>query len=157
MSKQQVFFNQMGADQLIATALQCLENRMTYTAEKALNGSKSVCDYLRLQLADEKNEVFAVLFLNNHHKLIAFEKMFYGTINEAVVYPRAVIQKALKHNAAAIIIAHNHPSGEAKPSGADERITRELKEVLAIVSVKLLDHIIVTYRETYSFAEHGLV
>jgi DNA repair protein RadC len=157
MNKQQKLFNQMDADKLIATALQCLENRMTYTSGETLNGSKSVCDYLRLQLADERNEVFAALFLNNRHKLIAFEKMFYGTINETVVYPRSVVQKALEHNAAAMIIAHNHPSGEEVPSGADEKITRELKQVLSIVSVKLLDHIVVTHQKTYSFAEHGLI
>jgi len=157
MKKQQKYFNQMEEDNLIASALQCLENRMTYTAGETLNGSKCVCDYLRLQLADEKNEVFGALFLNNRHNLIVFEKMFYGTINEAVVYPRSVVQKSLEHNAAAIIIAHNHPSGEAMPSGADERVTRELKQVLSIVSIKLLDHVIVTHQQTYSFAENGLI
>jgi DNA repair protein RadC len=157
MNKQQESYNKMDADKLIATALQCLEDRMTYITGQTLNGSKMVRDYLRLQLADEKNEVFGAIFLTQRHKLIAFEKMFYGTINEAVVYPRSVVQKALEHNAAAIIIAHNHPSGVALPSGADERVTKDLKQVLSIISIKLIDHVIVTHKDTYSFAESGLI
>ncbi len=157
MNKQQESYSTSDADKLIASALQCLESRMTYSTNKILNGSKMVRDYLRLQLAEEKNEVFGALFLTNRHRLIAFEKMFYGTINEAVVYPRAVVQKALEHNAAAIIIAHNHPSGDARPSGADEKVTNELKNVLSIISVKLLDHVIVTHQDSYSFAEGGLL
>jgi len=151
------FCNNINADKIIATALKCLEERLTYTTEEKLNSSRSVCDYLRLQLAQEKNEVFAVMFLDNHHRLISFDKLFTGTINEAVVYPRCVVQKAVQYNAAAVIIAHNHPSNNAKPSDADKKVTYQLREILEIISVKLLDHIVVTLTETFSFAEHGML
>lgn len=144
-------------DKLISKALRCLEDRLKYVAGEVLNSSGHVCDYLRLQLAQEKNEVFSVLFLDNRHRLLAFEKMFHGTINESVVYPRSIIQKALEHNAAALIAAHNHPSGSLEPSMADKEITRNLKSVMDVMDIKLLDHIIVTPMETYSFAERGLL
>lgn len=145
------------ADDLISKALRCLESRMKYKTTKTLNGSRDVCNYLRLQLGDEKNEVFSILFLDNHHRLLAFEKMFYGTINEAMVYPRAVIQRALEHNAAAVIASHNHPSGSPEPSQADINITRDLKTILGVLDIRVLDHIIISHQETYSFAEHGLI
>ncbi len=145
------------ADQIIATALKCLEERLSYKTQEQFTSSRLVCDYLRLQLASEKNEVFAVLFMDNHHRLLSFDKLFTGTVNEAVVYPRCIIQKALEYNAAAIIVAHNHPSGIVKPSDADQRITLELKKILEIINVKMLDHIVVTLTNTYSFAEHGLL
>ncbi|OGT63382.1 MAG: hypothetical protein A3E85_02410 [Gammaproteobacteria bacterium RIFCSPHIGHO2_12_FULL_45_12] len=151
------FCNVIDADKIIATALKCLEERLTYAAGEKFVSSRPVCDYLRLQLAQEKNEVFAALFMDNQHRLFSFERLFTGTVNEAVVYPRCVIQKALQFNAAAIIVAHNHPSGAAKPSSADESLTSELKKVLEIINVKMLDHIVVTLTETYSFAEHGLL
>jgi DNA repair protein RadC len=103
------------------------------------------------------NEVFFVLFLNNQKCLIAFEKLFHGTINEAAVYPRVVLQKALAYNAAAIILAHNHPSGECMPSTADIEITQTLQKVLKIIDISVLDHVIVSQRDSYSFAEHGVV
>jgi DNA repair protein RadC len=145
------------ADDLISKALCCLESRMKYKTSLSLSGSRDVCNYLRLQLGDEKNEVFSILFLGNRHRLLAFEKMFYGTINEAVVYPRAVIQRALEHNAAAVIVSHNHPSGTPTPSQADINITRDLKTILKLLDIRVLDHILITHQETYSFAEHSLL
>lgn len=145
------------ADTLISKALLCLESRLRYATNETLNASRDVCNYLRLQLAGEKNEVFSVLFLDNRHRLLAFEKMFYGTINEAMVYPRTIIQKALEHNAAAVIASHNHPSGSAVPSQADKNITKELQTILKILDITLLDHIVVSHQDAYSFAEHGLI
>jgi DNA repair protein RadC len=141
---------------LIERALRCLENRINYDS-KLLNNSEVVSSYLRLNFAGEKNEVFAVLFLNSSHSLIAFEKLFYGTINEAAIYPRVVVQKALEHNAAAVIVAHNHPSGDCKPSFADQEITRRLKDALSLIDIRLIDHMVVTLQNTFSFAEHGLL
>lgn len=157
MNEHRELYKKSDADKLIATALQCLEERLTYATGEKFLSSRAVCEYLRLQLAQEKNEVFAALFMDNHHRLIAFEKLFHGTINEAVVYPRCVVQKSLEHNAAVIIVAHNHPSGIALPSGADENVTKDLKKILEIISVKMLDHIIIANKDTYSFAEHGLI
>ena len=141
---------------LVARALRCLEKRLRYNSE-TLNKSHDVRSYLRLRLAGEKNEVFAVLFLDNSHRLLAFEKLFYGSINESAVYPRVVVQKALAHNAAKVIFAHTHPSGNSEPSNADKELTRELQRILSIVCVKTIDHIIVARENSYSFAEHGLM
>ena len=141
---------------LVARALRCLEKNLRYNSE-ILNKSQIVCSYLRLQLADERNEVFAVLFLDSHHRLLAFEKLFYGSINESHVYPRVIVQKSLEHNAAKVIFAHNHPSGNCDPSNTDIELTRELQRILSIISVAVVDHIIVTREHSYSFAEHGLM
>jgi DNA repair protein RadC len=141
---------------LVSRALRCLEKCLRYNSEK-LNSSHLVCSYLRLHLADERNEVFAVLFLDSHHRLLAFEKLFHGSINESAVYPRVVVQKALEHNAAKVIFAHNHPSGNCDPSNADREITRELQKILSIVSVTAVDHIIVGRENSFSFSEHGLM
>jgi DNA repair protein RadC len=146
----------LSEEKLVTRALRCLEKRLRYNSE-TLNSSSYVSSYLRLNLADEKNEVFAVLFLDSHHRLLAFEKLFYGTINESVVYPRVVVQKALEYNAAKVIFAHNHPSGNCTPSNSDEEMTRELKRILSIVSIIVVDHVIVTRENSYSFAEHGLM
>lgn len=145
------------ADEIIATALKCLESRMTYATDEKFSSSRMVRDYMRLQLAQEKNEIFAAVFLDNQHRLLAFEKLFSGTINEAVVYPRVIVQKAIEYNAARIIVAHNHPSGIAEPSEADKRLTSDLKKILEIINVKMINHIVVTLRDTYSFAENNLV
>jgi DNA repair protein RadC len=107
--------------------------------------------------AEERNEVFAVLFLDNQNRLLAFEKLFSGTINEAVVYPRVVVQRALEHNAAKVIFAHNHPSENCEPSQGDKEITRDLQRVLSIINITAIDHIIVSRKSTYSFANHGLM
>ncbi|VAW55386.1 UPF0758 family protein [hydrothermal vent metagenome] len=112
--------------------------------------------YLSAQLASYPHEVFACLFLDNRNRVIAFEKMFYGTIDGASVYPREVVRLALQKNAAAIIFAHNHPSGVAEPSHADEQITKRLKEALALVDIRVLDHFVIG-DEVVSFAERGLL
>lgn len=114
-------------------------------------------DYLISQLADLEHEVFAVLFLDNRHRVISFDHLFNGTIDGASVHPREVVKRALKHNAAAVILTHNHPSGIPEPSQADQALTRRLKEALALVDVRVLDHIVVGGVETVSFAERGLI
>lgn len=111
-------------------------------------------DLFRQKLALREQEVFAALFLDNKHRVIAYEELFFGTIDSASVHPRIIAQRALQLNAAAVIVAHNHPSGEPQPSRADETITRRLKEALALVDVRLLDHLIVGDR-CLSLAECG--
>lgn len=112
--------------------------------------------YLSARLRDYPYEVFACLFLDNRHRVISYEEMFRGTIDSASVHPREVVRRAMQHNAAAIILAHNHPSGVAEPSHADEAITRRLRDALDLVDVRVLDHIIVG-DELVSFAERGLL
>jgi len=123
----------------------------------ALNTPDSTRSFLLAQLRDKPYEVFCCLFLDNRHRLIAFEEVFRGTIDGASVHPREVIRQTMLHNAAAVIIAHNHPSGVAEPSQADEAVTRRLRQALALVDIRLLDHIIVGDGRCYSFAEHGLL
>ncbi|MCU7799102.1 MAG: DNA repair protein RadC [gamma proteobacterium symbiont of Lucinoma myriamae] len=113
--------------------------------------------YLKHQLRDRPYEVFAVLFLDNRNQVIKFEELFQGTIDGASVYPREVVKKALAHNAAALIVAHNHPSGVAEPSSADERITLRLKDALGLVDIRLLDHLIIGDGEIISLAERGVI
>jgi DNA repair protein RadC len=113
--------------------------------------------YLSLQLGDLEREVFCCLFLDNRHRVIAFDKLFLGTIDGTSVHAREVVKAALKCNAAAVIFAHNHPSGVAEPSRADEALTRQLKDALALVGIRVLDHIIVAGTDTVSLAERGLL
>ncbi|VTU14853.1 MULTISPECIES: RadC family protein [unclassified Variovorax] len=117
----------------------------------------AVKHYLQLHLAAKAHEVFAVLFLDAQHKLIALEELFRGTLTHTSVYPREVVTRALHHQASALVLAHNHPSGCTEPSRADESLTRTLKAALALVDVRVLDHMIVTPGETLSMAEHGLL
>ncbi|MGJ3441976.1 DNA repair protein RadC [Pseudomonas sp. Je.1.5.c] len=116
-----------------------------------------VKDYLKHQLRGEKNEVFGCLFLDNKHYLIGFEVMFKGTIDRAHVHPRQVVRRSLAVNAAAMIVCHNHPSGNAEPSQEDVHLTKILKSSLALIDVRLIDHIIIGDAEPYSFMEHGLL
>jgi DNA repair protein RadC len=113
--------------------------------------------YLALRFADLQHEVFAVLYLTARHRLIACEELFRGTIDGAAVYPRIVVKSALRHNAAAVIISHNHPSGVAEPSHADELITTRLREALGTVEIRLLDHLVVAGASAVSFAERRLL
>ena len=113
--------------------------------------------YLQMKIADKPSEEFGGLFLDNRHRIIHEETMFYGTIDGANVYPRVVAQKALRVNAAALIVYHNHPSGTPEPSHADRALTRRLKDALDLVDVRLLDHIVVGYEGTVSFAERGWI
>ena len=123
----------------------------------ALNSPRAVRDYLQLLLAGRQQEVFVVLFLDTQHRVIATEELFHGTLSQTSVYPREVVKRALALNAAAVILAHNHPSGVAEPSSADELITSVLKQALALVDVRVLDHFIVAAGTTLSFAERGLL
>lgn len=117
----------------------------------------SVRQYLSSQLRHLPQEVFACLFLDSQHRLISYEALFHGTIDSASVYPREVVKKVLSHNAAAVIFAHNHPSGVAEPSASDERITHKLQQALTLVDVRVLDHFIVGDNEVLSMAERGLL
>lgn len=111
--------------------------------------------YLAAQLRGEAREVFAVLFLDSQHRVLAFEPLFHGTLDSAAVYPREVVKRCLAHNAGAVIVAHNHPSGVAEPSGCDRRLTERLRDALALVDIRLLDHVVVGDGDTVSFAERG--
>jgi len=113
--------------------------------------------FLTAQLRDRPFEVFCCLFLDNRHRLLAFEELFRGTIDGASVHPREVLRQALAHNAAAVILAHNHPSGVAEPSQADELITHRLRDALALVDIRVLDHLIVAGPDAVSLAERGLL
>ena len=123
----------------------------------ALASPAAVRDYLRLALGAREHEVFAALFLDAQHRVLRIEELFRGTLTQTSVYPREVVKAALAGNAAAVIFAHNHPSGVAQPSQADELLTRQLKEALALVDVKVLDHFIVAGNQCLSFAERGLL
>lgn len=116
-----------------------------------------VGDYLQLHLASRPYEVFAVMFLDAQHRLIAMEEMFRGTLSQTSVYPREVVVRALHHHAQAVVLSHNHPSGQVSPSRADEALTRTLKAALALVDVRVLDHVIVAPGKSLSMAEEGLV
>lgn len=126
-------------------------------AQNVLNSPQQVRDYLVLRLGSQHKEVFLVLFLDTQNRLVASEEMFSGSLKETSVYPREVIKRALHHNAAAVIFAHNHPSGIAKQSSADEALTQELQKALALVDVRVLDHFIVAGKDILSFVEHGLL
>lgn len=117
----------------------------------------SVKDYVALQLAGREQEVFAVLFLDSQHRLLRLEELFHGTLAQTSVYPREVVRRALALNAGAVILAHNHPSGVAEPSRADEHLTQALKSALALVDVRVLDHLVVGQGHVVSMAERGLV
>jgi DNA repair protein RadC len=123
----------------------------------ALTTPQAVRDYLALELRGLAREVFACLFLDSQHRVLAFEVLFQGTLDSTSVHPREVVKAALRHNAAALILAHNHPSGVAEPSAADRHITQRLKEALALVEVRLLDHFIIGGGTPLSFAERGLL
>ncbi len=128
-----------------------------HRAGRALCSPEETRNFLRLRLADYRNEVFGSLFLDNRHRIIAVRELFQGTIDGASIYPRVVVQQALEANAAAMVFFHNHPSGVAEPSHADEAITRRLKDALALVDVRVLDHFVVSAGESVSFAERGLL
>ena len=123
----------------------------------ALNSPRVVRDYLQLLLGSRQQEIFLVLFLDTQHRVIASEELFQGTLSQTSVYPREVVKRALAHNAAAVILAHNHPSGIAEPSQSDQLLTEALKQALSLVDVRVLDHFVVGMGQTLSFAERGLL
>lgn len=131
--------------------------REEITRTDALTSPQAVRDYLRLNLQTREHEVFVAVFLDTQHRVIAVEELFRGSLKETSVYPREVVKRALALNAAAVIFAHNHPSGVAEPSFADETITHALKKALALVDVRVLDHFIVAAGGGVSLAERGLV
>jgi DNA repair protein RadC len=122
-----------------------------------LDSPEAVKQYLQLQLGAKPHEVFAVLFLDSQHRLLALEELFRGTLSQTSVYPREIVLRALHHHAAAVVLAHNHPSGTVQPSRADEALTQTLKAALALVDVRVLDHVIVGKGQTLSMAERGLL
>lgn len=127
------------------------------SARSVLTSPNDARTFLRAQLRNLPYEIFCCLFLDCHHRLIAFEELFRGTTDSAQVHSREVVRHALQHNASAIILAHNHPSGVCEPSKADEQITRRLRDALTLVDIRVLDHIIVGDGGCFSFSEHGLL
>ncbi|HZR02220.1 MAG TPA: DNA repair protein RadC [Burkholderiales bacterium] len=126
-------------------------------SREGLTSPAAVRDFLRLKLAALPHEVFVCIYLDAQHRVIAYEELFRGTLTQTSVYPREVVKAALRANAAAIIFAHNHPSGVPQPSRSDELLTRDLREALSLVEVKVLDHFIVAGTQALSFAERGLL
>ena len=143
------------ADAIIAQALSILESR-AYTGD-VLTSPGAVRDYLKLRFADMEHEEFHVVYLTSQNRVIAMESVFRGTLSQTSVYPREIVKLALKNNASAVIFAHNHPSGLAEPSRADELLTQALKQALALVDVRVLDHFVVAGINVMSFAERGLL
>ena len=143
----------------LQAALEMSRRQLGETLQKGvmLSSPRDTEKYLQLQLGDRLQEVFCCLFLDNRHRVLAFEELFQGTINGTAVYAREVVRRALNHNAAAVIFAHNHPSGVAEPSQADEVLTARLQEALALIDVRVLDHIVIGDREVVSFSERGLL
>lgn len=123
----------------------------------ALTSPGAVRDYLRVALGHRLHEVFVCIWLDAQHKVIGFDDAFEGTLTQTSVYPREIVKRAIRRNAAAVIFAHNHPSGVAQPSQADELLTRNLREALALIEVKVLDHFIIAGNQAISFAERGLL
>jgi DNA repair protein RadC len=143
------------AEEIIAAAREHMSRRVRRGTQ--LTSPKATRDYLSLKLGTLEREVFAVIFLDKRHRLISYQEMFQGTIDGASVHPREVVKEALKQNAAAVILAHPHPSGVAEPSQADELITTRLRDALSLIDVRILDHIIVAGGDTTSLAERGLL
>lgn len=142
-------------DEILDAARTILASRIR--RGRPLTSPRHTRDYLRLHLAQLDHELFAVLFLDNRHRVIEFAPLFRGTVDGASVHPREVVKEALARNAAAVILAHNHPSGIAEPSQADELITQRVKDALALVDIRVLDHFVVTGDAIVSFAERGVL
>lgn len=160
-SDQQAFGRQLGLGPAKFAQLQAvLEMARRHLAERlrrdsVLESPRAVRDYLKAMLRHEPHEVFACLFLDSKHRVLAFEPLFHGSIDNTSVYPRQVVKRALAHNAAALILCHNHPSGVAEPSQADHVLTKRLKTALEFVDVRVLDHFIVGEGEPLSMMERG--
>lgn len=144
-------------DEVLDQAREILQYRLTRPETTTFSSPDAVKSFLQLKLASAEREIFACLFLDNRHRLISYEELFFGTIDGASVHPREVVKSALGCNAAAVILAHNHPSGVAEPSRADEAITTRLKDALGLIDVRVLDHLIVGSDAPVSFAERGLI
>ena len=142
-------------DEILDAARVCLARKVRHGA--VLESPRAVRDYLLVNLSDREHEVFGLIYLDNRHRVIEWQELFRGTIDGATVHPREVVKEALARNASACILVHNHPSGVAEPSQADELITRRLKEARALVDIRTLDHLVVAGGEVTSFAERGLI
>ena len=147
---------QPSEDWAIERALRILESRAT-TVGELLSDPQTCGHFFRLRLGEEVREHFEVAFLDNQHRLIAAERLFSGSIQATEVHPRVVVQRALALNAAAVLLAHNHPSGQAEPSTADRANTTRLREALALIDVRVLDHFVVTAQQSVSMATRGLI
>lgn len=145
----------MTDDEVIARAIRILEERIR--RGDCLSSPQAVRQYLALAIGEREREVFVLVLLDAQNHVIAVEELFAGTLTQTSVYPREVVKSALRHNAAAVIFAHNHPSGVAEPSHADQVLTETLKRALALVDVKVLDHFVVGRGAAMSFAERGLL
>ncbi|MHA1220151.1 MAG: JAB domain-containing protein [Candidatus Heimdallarchaeota archaeon] len=143
-------------DKIIEQAIAILESRLAKDSF-SLNSSTDSSDFIMLNIAELEYEVFGLLHLDNKNRVIETELLFRGTIDGASVYPREVLKSCLVHNCAAVILFHNHPSGDCTPSNADKMITERLKEALGLVDIKVLDHIIAGGAKTFSFADEGLL
>ena len=143
------------ADEVLSQARRVLSQRVRRGA--TMSSPEAVKDHLRLELGVLEHEAFCVLFLDSQHRIIALKQLFRGTVSQTSVYPREVVKEALAVNAAAVILAHNHPSGSVEPSRADEFLTQTLKTALALVDVRVLDHLVVAGADVCSFAERGLM
>ena len=142
-------------EEVVAAALRIVASRLLHSSP--LMSPRHSREYVSLRFSGLEYEVFSCLYLDNRHRVIAFEELFRGTIDGSSVHPREVVKQALVHNAAAVIFAHNHPSGVAEPSTADELITQRLKQSLALVDIQVLDHLVVGGGVVESFAERGLL
>lgn len=143
-------------DAIITKAMSILECRATYRTE-TIGSPEDLKRYVRLRLSGLEHEVFTCIYLDTRHRIIACEELFRGTIDGCSVHPREVAKAALAHNASAVIFTHNHPSGVAEPSNADKRITEKLRETLALLDIRVLDHLVVGDCGIVSFAERGLL
>ncbi|MCU8006729.1 DNA repair protein RadC [Shewanella sp. SM87] len=141
-------------DVILASAANIIAER--YVKKDAYTNPQATKDFLTYKLGGYEREVFAVMLLNNQHQLLEFKELFFGTLDAASVYPREVVKAVFAVNAATVIFAHNHPSGESEPSSADKHITKRLTDALALIDVRVLDHIVVG-RTPVSFAERGLL
>lgn len=144
----------MTDDEIIDRALEIVRKRSAHKGSKDFATPETAMKFLALELARDKNEVFCVAYLTQRHALIEFERVFMGTISGASVHPRVIVQKALECNAAAVVLAHNHPSGVAEPSQSDRLITNRLRDALELIDVRVIDHIVVG-EKCISFAERG--
>ncbi|WP_410689062.1 RadC family protein [Citrobacter braakii] len=144
------------AQRTIRRAINLLEK---YLRQPGISFTSSTAarDWLRLLLAGQEREVFMVLYLNNQHRLLESETLFAGSVNHVQVHPREVVKSALRFNAAAVVLAHNHPSGDSEPSQCDRNITGRLKDALALVDVNTLDHLVIGSKDIVSFAERGWI
>jgi DNA repair protein RadC len=141
--------------EVLQAALDLLGAQMRGT--QVMSSPQAVRDFLRLKLGTLEHEVFAVLMLDAQHRLLEYVELFRGTVSQTSVYPREVVKESLARNAAALVLVHNHPSGHAEPSRADEHLTQTLRTALSLVDVRVLDHLIVAGRNVVSFAERGLL